>query len=59
MVADQPVLVYPESEGAEKEVTKKNMDSLYDDWVKKKNGEKVSGQKIQLGDYLRNGLTNK
>lgn len=58
MVADQPLVVYPKNNDGdhEKEVTKKSMDDFYEKWKKKKESCSSAGKKIQLGDYLRNGL---
>ena len=59
MVADQPLVVYPNSkkEGGPKKHTKKEMDDLYDRWMeKKKNDGSLVGKKISLADYLNNEL---
>lgn len=59
MVADQPLVVYPKSKDSEpKAPTKKSMDDFADRWAAKRNGNTLSGQKIDLGEYLRNGLNN-
>ncbi len=62
MIADQPLVVYPKTEkknaDGSKRHTLKEMDDLYDRWVAKKEKEgSVVGQKINLNDYLRNGIS--
>lgn len=58
MVADQPLVVYPKDD-KEKAHTKRRMDEVADKWAEKHKGKSLAGQKISLGDYLRNGLNNK
>ena len=59
MVADQPLVVYPKTknEVGTKNHTKKEMDDLYDRWMKKKKNEgSLIGKKISLADYLNNKI---
>lgn len=58
MVSDQPLVVYPKDKNEKKAPTKKRMDDFADRWAAKRNGNTLSGQKIDLGEYLRNGLNN-
>lgn len=61
MVADQPIIVYKKdkkrnSDGSVKH-TVKEMDDLWDNWVKKKEKEgSLVGKKISLSDYLNNKI---
>ena len=61
MVADQPIIVYKKdkkrnSDGSVKH-TAKEMDDLWDNWVKKKEKEgSLVGKKISLSDYLNNKI---
>lgn len=58
MVADQPIIVYKKrnTDGSVKH-TAKEMDDLWDNWVKKKEKEgSLVGKKISLSDYLNNKI---
>lgn len=61
MVADQPIIVYKKDKkrnpaGSVKH-TAKEMDDLWDNWVKKKEKEgSLVGKKISLSDYLNNKI---
>lgn len=60
MVIDQPMIVYKkdrrDANGNIKH-TKKEMDDLWDNWVKKKEKEgSLVGKKISLSDYLNNKI---
>jgi len=58
MVADQPLVVYPKSkDSAPKTPTRKSMDDFADRWRAKRQGKSMAGQKINLGEYLRNGIS--
>ena len=59
MVVDQPLVVYAKSTDKEKLQTSEGMGDFYDKWKAKKEAMKlknVTGEKISLGDYLRNGI---
>lgn len=61
MVADQPIIVYKKDkkhnpDGSVKH-TAKEMDDLWDNWVKKKEKEgSLVGKKISFSDYLNNKI---
>lgn len=57
MIADQPLVVYPKDKGEKKAPTRKTMDDFADKWMAKKQGKTLSGQKISLDEYLRNGIS--
>ena len=57
MVADQPLVVYPKSDDSKgDEPTRSDMDDLAERWAAKNKGKLNAGRKVDLGDYLRNGI---
>jgi hypothetical protein len=53
MAADTPIVVYDRKK--EKKHTKKSMDELADRWAAM-HGEKMTGRKINLSDYMNNNI---
>ena len=53
MAADVPVVVY--NHDKKKKHTKKSMDALADRWAAL-HGEKMTGKKISLNDYMNNNI---
>lgn len=58
MVADQPLVVYPkEKDGKKDEPTRSSMDDLAERWEAKNKSSNPKEQKVDLTDYLRNGIS--
>lgn len=53
MAVDQPLIVHPRDENKPKFHSKKEMQRIAEEWVKRKeNEESLVGKKINLNDFL-------